>query len=383
MKKLIATISILLISGLAYAAPPTPPATPLPSFSDGYLKSDSGTLSWATPAGAGDVVGPATSTQYKIPLWGASDKTLVDGVAVGTEGMLLRSAGAGANPAWSAYTLALPGDVGAVLYSDGTNWTRSASPAIPSMNLYGAASQLALGSNSSSTAPADASVVFRNATTDYYIILQSGATADENQTYTLPTALPTASGQVLSATDAGVMSWIDAGSGSGDFKADGTVPMTAGIQFEGATANDYETTLTVTDPTADNTVTLADASGTVTIHDEIVKDGTDPDTITASQMHGQTINNYGQADDLTLTLAAAAEGLTFNVILGTTVAKYFRLDPDAGDKIYLDGTADADGHYVGIASAVAGAAISCKAFQTGAAAYDWYCSAISGSWTME
>ena len=45
----------------------------------------------------------------------------------------------------------------------------------------------------------------------------------------------------------------------------GTVSIGTGgtIQFEGATANDFETTLTVTDPTADRTVTLPDATGTV------------------------------------------------------------------------------------------------------------------------
>ena len=38
-----------------------------------------------------------------------------------------------------------------------------------------------------------------------------------------------------------------------------------GLVFEGATANTYETTITPTDPTADRTVTLQDASGTVAL----------------------------------------------------------------------------------------------------------------------
>lgn len=38
-----------------------------------------------------------------------------------------------------------------------------------------------------------------------------------------------------------------------------------GVIFEGATANEYETTLTATDPTADRTITLQDASGTVAL----------------------------------------------------------------------------------------------------------------------
>jgi uncharacterized protein (UPF0254 family) len=40
----------------------------------------------------------------------------------------------------------------------------------------------------------------------------------------------------------------------------------ATIRFEGATSNDFETTLTVTDPTADRTITLPDASGTVLLN---------------------------------------------------------------------------------------------------------------------
>ena len=40
---------------------------------------------------------------------------------------------------------------------------------------------------------------------------------------------------------------------------------TSGLTFEGATANAYETTLTATDPTADRTITLPDATGTVAL----------------------------------------------------------------------------------------------------------------------
>ena len=38
--------------------------------------------------------------------------------------------------------------------------------------------------------------------------------------------------------------------------------------FEGATENEYETTLTVTDPTADRTITLPNATGTVALKSE-------------------------------------------------------------------------------------------------------------------
>ena len=41
------------------------------------------------------------------------------------------------------------------------------------------------------------------------------------------------------------------------------------IVFEGATANDFETTLAVTDPTADRTITFPDAAGTVALTSDI------------------------------------------------------------------------------------------------------------------
>ena len=42
-----------------------------------------------------------------------------------------------------------------------------------------------------------------------------------------------------------------------------TIAITDSFVFEGATANDFETTLTGVDPTADRTLTLPDATGTV------------------------------------------------------------------------------------------------------------------------
>jgi hypothetical protein len=47
----------------------------------------------------------------------------------------------------------------------------------------------------------------------------------------------------------------------------GTVTIPTSIVFEGATANDFETTLTVVDPTVDRTITLPNADGTVALFD--------------------------------------------------------------------------------------------------------------------
>ena len=49
-------------------------------------------------------------------------------------------------------------------------------------------------------------------------------------------------------------------------KIDGSNPV---IPFEGSTANAYETVINVTDPTADRTLTLPDATGTVALTSDI------------------------------------------------------------------------------------------------------------------
>ena len=106
-------------------------------------------------------------------------------------------------------------------------------------------------------------------------------------------------------------------------------------------------------------------------------------TLTADKMNGSTVGNIGQTNDLTVTLAPAFEGAEFTVVLGLTVAKYFRLDPNASDKIFLNGTAGANGEYVGVASALSGYAIVFKAFELTSGTFAWFASAVCGPWLAE
>lgn len=105
--------------------------------------------------------------------------------------------------------------------------------------------------------------------------------------------------------------------------------------------------------------------------------------LTANECADGLINNYGQAGNVTLTLPACAAGMRFRFIAGSTAAFYLRFDPDASDKIYLDGVASTDGKYVGLATVTIGDSISFEAFQTGASAYDWNVTSGIGPWTME
>ena len=68
--------------------------------------------------------------------------------------------------------------------------------------------------------------------------------------------------------------------GTGDHIVNPVLQIGGNFVFEGATANEFETTLSITDPTADRTVTIQDKTGTVAlqgrdIDDIIVLNGTD------------------------------------------------------------------------------------------------------------
>lgn len=82
----------------------------------------------------------------------------------------------------------------------------------------------------------------------------------------------------------------------GNLNVTGSASITGGYTtgsstvYEGATANDYETTLAVTDPTADRTITLPNLSGTVllTTNAGRVVMGQNPITGTLAVSHGLT-----------------------------------------------------------------------------------------------
>jgi hypothetical protein len=67
------------------------------------------------------------------------------------------------------------------------------------------------------------------------------------------------------------------------------------ISFEGATANDFETTVAVTDPTADRTITFPDATGTVALTSDVTTHAN------LTEAHGATGAVVGTTNTQTLT----------------------------------------------------------------------------------
>jgi hypothetical protein len=110
--------------------------------------------------------------------------------------------------------------------------------------------------------------------------------------------------------------------------AEKSVAFTTSITFEGATADSYETTLQVTDPTADRTITLPNASGTVALTSDIAE--LSQDAIDSAITAGTGI---------TKTYDDAANTLTLAVNTATMQARVANVtDTEIG---YLDGVTSA------------------------------------------
>lgn len=107
------------------------------------------------------------------------------------------------------------------------------------------------------------------------------------------------------------------------------------IIFEGATANEFETTLSVVDPTADRTVSLPDASGTLAISGTIALGTDTTGNYVSSLVAGTGIalsNNSGESATPTVALNATIDNLS-DVTIG---ASYSIGDTGpAGGKIFI------------------------------------------------
>ena len=130
----------------------------------------------------------------------------------------------------------------------------------------------------------------------------------------------------------------------------------ASIAFEGTTADDFETTLTVTDPTADQTLTLQNKSGTLAIigsdtTDAIILDGTDSSKSNAgsallldASASGVDVEDAVLFEENTsdhLTNPASAPGEDVLLETATFTNQDFLLDERDGDKIeHETGTSD-------------------------------------------
>jgi hypothetical protein len=143
-----------------------------------------------------------------------------------------------------------------------------------------------------------ASIIVEGTTDNNFETTITATDPTEDRTITIPNA----TGTVVLADGSGNVTV------SGNLTVSGTtttinsttINATTGIVFEGTTANDFETTLTVTDPTADRTITFPDATGTVAMNGDL------------TTHTGATTNVHGIVDTTELATRANVASLLTN-----------------------------------------------------------------------
>ena len=97
-----------------------------------------------------------------------------------------------------------------------------------------------------------------------------------------------------------------------------------GIEFEGATADAYETTLTPADPTADRTVTIPDASGTVVVEATLALT---PGATVAAAPKNYTVLTLtpGEGETINLTTTGMTAGHRFTIVVTTSGTSSYTL----------------------------------------------------------
>jgi hypothetical protein len=183
------------------------------------------------------------------------------------------------------------------------------------------------------------SITFEGATSDAYetTLAVTDPTADRTIT------LPNASGTVVLADGSGNVTV------SGDLTVSGTtttlnstqINVVTSLTFEGPTSNEFETILQVTDPTADRSISLPDASGAVVLDGNTVTLSNKSISLASNTITGTLANFNTAVSDADFASLAGIETLTNKTLTQPKINEDVALTTSATELNYVDGVTSA------------------------------------------
>jgi len=158
-------------------------------------------------------------------------------------------------------------------------------------------------------------IIFEGATADAYETTLAVTDPTADRTITLPNVSGTVitTGNLSDITDIGVF--------------------TGSITIEGATADGFETTLAVADPTADRTVTFQDATGTVVLRDTT-------DTLTNKTLTSPVVSGLTLSDSSIVFEGATADAFETTLTVADPTADRTITLPDSSGTLALQSSLD-------------------------------------------
>lgn len=286
---------------------------------------------WDSPAGSGDVIGPATNTNGFVPKWnGANSKTLADGYGVS-------SGGAGAADSGKLNTFMTGGELVATRYilvtetTKGTYWSEDGwQYGVGGKTLTMTFPNTLGGNRTVSWQDASGTVMYTADTATTSNAIQSATTTVNTSSATAPS-----SGQVLTATGSTAATWQ-------------TPALKAWVHFDGSTADNVSgtysrtgTTVTVTLTShgyiVGNVVYLDFTSGTATDGLFTITGITDANNFTVT--HGTSGSTSGNVTLLRRQIKASSgvHSVTYNNAAGRY---YINFSTAMSDAFYvMNGTA--------------------------------------------
>ena len=321
----------------------------------GLVQSGAGanTLTGATTVSNTLTVG-VDDTGYDVKLFGATsgayalwDESTDDLKLAGGAGLV--QSGSGANTLTGATTVSNTLTVGSdgsgqdvVLYSatagDNLTWDASAEALIvtgtngqTALNVADGNLVVADNSNFSGTVSLDGSAnELRFYESTNYVGFEAPSLSGD-QIWVLPSADGNAD-QVLKTNGSGTLSWTDVSASS-----IGTLSGATPLEFEGATADAYETSFSVTDPTADRTITIPNVSGTMLTTGNMTSITT-TGTVTSGAWTATSIADGYVDNDLTI-----VGGTINNSVIGASTPAAGTFTALTGTGLDINGNADVSG----------------------------------------